>query len=127
MEELIKQAFLHAQVVRPLVQEGYYGLVGPDGEIILPTVWEKLIEPGWDITMHMWPMERFPQRPPSGFPSLPPVIRGRSGPSTEIVQIEPDKRLKPAARASNVLGWMTGKAKTKGKKKATPPNAESGA
>ena len=68
MEELIKQAFLHVEVVGPQVQEGHYDLIGPDGEIILPTVWEKVVQPDWSITMHMWPMERMPQRPP-----IPPM------------------------------------------------------
>jgi len=56
MEELIKQAFLHVEVIGPHVVEGHYDLVGPNGEIILPQVWETMIEPDWAITMHMWPM-----------------------------------------------------------------------
>ncbi|KAK4453880.1 hypothetical protein QBC34DRAFT_393629 [Podospora aff. communis PSN243] len=63
MEELIKQAFLHVEVVGPQVQEGHYDLIGPDGEILIPTVWDKVIQPDWSITMHMWPLERMPQRP----------------------------------------------------------------
>ncbi|TRX95509.1 hypothetical protein FHL15_003467 [Xylaria flabelliformis] len=58
MEELIKQAFLHVDVIGPHVQAGHYDLIGPNGEIILPQVWEKVIEPDWHITMHMWPMDR---------------------------------------------------------------------
>ncbi|KUJ15580.1 uncharacterized protein LY89DRAFT_557269, partial [Mollisia scopiformis] len=45
MEELIKQAFLHVDVIGPHVQEGHYDLIGPNGEIILPQVWETMIEP----------------------------------------------------------------------------------
>lgn len=56
MEELIKQAFLHVDVIGPHVHEGCYDLMGPNGEIILPQVWETVIEPGWSVTMHMWPM-----------------------------------------------------------------------
>jgi hypothetical protein len=56
MEELIKQAFLHVEVIGPHVSEGHYDLVGPNGEIILPQVWETMIEPDWLITMHMWPI-----------------------------------------------------------------------
>jgi len=74
MEELIKQAFLHVEVVGPQVQEGQYDLIGPDGEIILPTVWERVVQPDWSITMHMWPMERMPQRPP-----MPPMMGGAGG------------------------------------------------
>ncbi|XP_014562342.1 hypothetical protein COCVIDRAFT_57153, partial [Bipolaris victoriae FI3] len=45
MEELIKQAFLHVDVIGPHVQEGHYDLVGPDGQVILPQVWQSLVQP----------------------------------------------------------------------------------
>ncbi|KAH6859006.1 hypothetical protein BKA58DRAFT_51878 [Alternaria rosae] len=70
MEELINQAFLHVDVIGPHVHEGHYDLVGPDGEIILPQVWEEMIQPDWAITMHMWPMPELPSLPPGG--PLPP-------------------------------------------------------
>ncbi|PZD04300.1 TolA, Membrane protein colicin uptake [Pyrenophora tritici-repentis] len=76
MEELIKQAFLHVDVIGPHVHEGHYDLVGPDGEIILPQVWETMIQPDWAITMHMWPMPEPPPPPPpepkEAFPPPPP-------------------------------------------------------
>jgi hypothetical protein len=64
MEGLIKQAFEHHEF-RPYVQKGCYDLVGLDGEIILPQVWEKVIEPDVDIIMHMWPFpeHRVPSKP----------------------------------------------------------------
>jgi hypothetical protein len=65
MEELIKQAFLHVEIIGPHVHQGHYDLVGPDGEIILPQVWETMIQPDWAITMHMWPMPE-PPPPPKG-------------------------------------------------------------
>ena len=73
MEDLIKQAFLHVEVIGPLVQNGHYDLIGPNGEIILPTVWEKVIEPDWAVTMHMWPMDKAPQRPQMP-PQFPPGV-----------------------------------------------------
>ncbi|PVH91769.1 hypothetical protein DM02DRAFT_545142 [Periconia macrospinosa] len=63
MEELIKQAFLHVDVIGPHVHEGHYDLISPDSEIILPQVWETIIQPGWAITMHIWPMPE-PLPPP---------------------------------------------------------------
>lgn len=74
MEELIKQAFLHVDVIGPHVQAGHYDLLGPDGEIILPQVWDKVIEPDWAITMHMWPMDRRPADPMAGR-GMPPGAR----------------------------------------------------
>jgi flagellar basal body rod protein FlgF len=53
MEDLIKQAFLHVEIIGPHVAEGHYDLVGPNGEIILPQVWETMVEPDWTITMHV--------------------------------------------------------------------------
>ncbi|KAJ5974042.1 hypothetical protein N7481_011252 [Penicillium waksmanii] len=63
MEDLIKQAFLHIEVIGPHVAEGHYDLVGPNGDIILPQVWETVIEPDWSITMHMWPIPEKPKDP----------------------------------------------------------------
>lgn len=63
MEDLIKQAFLHIEVIGPHVAEGHYDLVGPNGDIILPQVWETVIEPDWNITMHMWPIPEKPKEP----------------------------------------------------------------
>jgi hypothetical protein len=77
MEELIKQAFLHVDVIGPHVHEGHYDLVGPDGEIILPQVWETMIQPDWAITMHMWPMPEPPPKPepvPEQLPPPPPFM-----------------------------------------------------
>lgn len=71
MEELIKQAFLHVDIIGPHVLEGHYDLLGPNGEIILPQVWETVIEPDWSISMHMWPME----------PKHTPVLPGGPVPS----------------------------------------------
>jgi len=83
MEELIKQAFLHVDVIGPHVQAGHYDLLGPDGEIILPQIWDRVIEPDQAITMVMWPMDRM-DRPPLGIPRAggPPGAgqRGPGGP-----------------------------------------------
>lgn len=61
MEDLIKQAFMHVDQFAQHVAEGHYDLIGPNGEIILPQVWETMIEPDWSITMMMWPI---PEKPP---------------------------------------------------------------
>jgi hypothetical protein len=57
MESLIKQAFSHVDMIGEHVRQGHYDLTGPDGEIILPQVWDTMVQPDWEITMHMWPME----------------------------------------------------------------------
>ena len=72
MEELIRQAFLHVDVIGPHVAEGHYDLFGPHGEFILPQLWETTIEPGWIITMHMWPIpdHSFKAEGPPGQPAM---------------------------------------------------------
>lgn len=60
MEELIKQAFLHDKKFGERVHAGQYDLIGPDGEIIMPQVWETMVQPDWAITMHMWPEDQVP-------------------------------------------------------------------
>ncbi|KAF1815859.1 hypothetical protein P152DRAFT_199828 [Eremomyces bilateralis CBS 781.70] len=92
MEDLIKQAFLHVDVIGPHVHEGHYDLLGPDGVIILPQVWETMIKPDWEITMKLWPMEDPKKKekelaahhpfPPGMLPPLPlgmPTIPGSKG------------------------------------------------
>ena len=75
MEDLIKQAFLQVDVLGPHVQQGHYDLIGPDGEIILPTVWERVVQPDWQITMTMWPLDKIP--PPRMPGGMPPPMGGR--------------------------------------------------
>ena len=69
VEELIKQAFLHVDVLGPHVNEGHYDLICSSGDlsgqIILPQVWETMVEPGWEVSMHMWPLPE-PQSPGRG-------------------------------------------------------------
>lgn len=63
MESLINKAFLHVDLIGVHVQEGRYDLVGPDGEIILPQVWQTMVKPGWAISMHMWPLPESARTP----------------------------------------------------------------
>ena len=72
MEDLIRQAFLNVDEIGELVQEGHYDLVGPDGEIILPRVWDSVIQPDWTITMHMWPIAEEKKEDDPKAPAPPP-------------------------------------------------------
>lgn len=56
MEGLIRQAFSHLDDISDMVQQGQYDLTGPDGEIILPQVWDAMIKPDTEVVMHIWPM-----------------------------------------------------------------------
>ncbi|KAL2672479.1 hypothetical protein Neosp_013190 [[Neocosmospora] mangrovei] len=68
MEELIKQAFLQVDVLGSRVIDGHYDLIGPNGHIILPSFWERVVQPDMEITMRMWPLDTEPLR----FPPLTP-------------------------------------------------------
>lgn len=86
MEDLIHQAFLHVEVIGPHVARGHYDLVGPNGEIILPQIWETIIDPDWAITMHMSPLPKKETGPSDGVtvtdvdPAQPPLPRRRDHP-----------------------------------------------
>ncbi|KAM0553956.1 hypothetical protein ACHAPJ_007028 [Fusarium lateritium] len=58
MESLIKQTFMHVDVLGPHAIEGHYDLNAPNGEIIHPSVWENVIQPDLVITMTMWPVDK---------------------------------------------------------------------
>ena len=53
---MIKEAFLHVADLGPRVADDEYDLFDPKDEIIMPSIWESVIEPGWEITMHMRPI-----------------------------------------------------------------------
>lgn len=74
MEELIRQVFLHVEIIGPHVAEGHYDLIGPNGDIILPQVWETVVEPDWTVTMHMWPI---PEKPSTPEPVPEPPVETR--------------------------------------------------
>lgn len=89
---MICDAFLHVEVLEPHVKESHYDLIDPSGNIILPSIWEDVIEPGWTISMHMWPIEKSPG--PAHVPSIhettevrevpvpsPPVSRPEASPT----------------------------------------------
>jgi len=33
------------------MMEGQYYLLGPDGEMVMPQVWETMVKPEWHVTM----------------------------------------------------------------------------
>lgn len=65
MENLIKQAFLHVEVIGPQVQEGHYDLMDSEGQVILPSLWSVTIKPGETVSMRMWPENKLPLPGPS--------------------------------------------------------------
>ncbi|KAJ2987439.1 hypothetical protein NUW58_g4504 [Xylaria curta] len=127
MKELIEAAFLHVDVIGPEVLAGHYDLIGPDGTIILPQTWDEIIQPGWKISMAMWPMETSnPPQPPGLQTALPAVghILGPSPPprrssDAEIV-VESDRQSRRSSGSmygsssnysSNISVWKPSRAR----------------
>lgn len=55
MQDLIIQAFAHVDVLGPHVRHGHFDLEGPEGELIRKEAWDTTVQPGWQVTMKMWP------------------------------------------------------------------------
>lgn len=87
---MIQQIFAQVEVISPHVAKGHYDLIGPNGEIILPQVWETAIEPGWAITMSMWPMPQHPREPPPPAHRLPGQGRMKPGRDVGSDREDPD-------------------------------------
>lgn len=54
MEALIRQAFEHVDVIGPQVMQGTYDLISNE-EIVLPQIWEKVVDNLSLVQMQMWP------------------------------------------------------------------------
>ncbi|KAL8938553.1 MAG: hypothetical protein Q9211_003158 [Gyalolechia sp. 1 TL-2023] len=78
MHNLICNAFRNVEEHRPHVSEKRYDLVDSSGNVILPLIWEDVIEPGWSISMHMWPIEESPG--PAHVSSIQDITEVRGAP-----------------------------------------------
>ncbi|OCK77813.1 hypothetical protein K432DRAFT_445075 [Lepidopterella palustris CBS 459.81] len=118
MEALIIQTIsAHTETIGQLVRDGHYDLVGPDGNILLPEIWEAIIEPGWTIRMHMWPIS---ESESSRLPLPPPPPPAGSGVIFEDPSaLDPPRLLRDRGRKENPQRapmWMAGaSAKPSGK------------
>lgn len=135
MEYLIKEAFLHVENYGPHVADGHYDLLGPKDEIIMPSIWDTLIEPGWEISMHMWPIPEPPPAEPGaeespeivivdeGVPPPPPSApSAHSGKIDDGVPETKTKKTKKEKKIPSFTIWTAGKSyksrgAVKGKKK----------
>ncbi|KAL9041769.1 MAG: hypothetical protein Q9214_003992, partial [Letrouitia sp. 1 TL-2023] len=89
---LITTAFIHVDVLGSHVANGHYDLVGPSGETILPTIWETVVEPGWSVSMSMWPVSETKDARPRTL--APEVVDGleESSPQLASSSLNPSKR-----------------------------------
>ncbi|KAL1304665.1 hypothetical protein AAFC00_003624 [Neodothiora populina] len=68
MKTLIEQMFAHVDGIGQNVMDGRYDILGPEGNILLPAVWELVIEAGWTIRMELWPEPEPDPVLPGAFP-----------------------------------------------------------
>lgn len=94
METLIKQAFMQIDDIGDHVRQGHYDLTGPDGEIILPQVWENMVQPDWEIEMHMWPLPEKEKKKGKHAvdPSVDPLAALGLGPLADLGIGDPGKK-----------------------------------
>jgi chemotaxis protein histidine kinase CheA len=129
MQALIDQAFQQMDDVSEHVRAGHYDLTGPDGEIILPQVWDTMVQPDWEVNMHLWPLPEDPKKkkeekpkelwPPMGF-GISPMHPGmhRPGPSSLDQLLAMEKH----AAAQAKKGKKAASGKSEKRKNSSPVN-----
>jgi hypothetical protein len=82
METLIEQAFAHVdnRKLVDLVKRGHFDLTDPSGSLILPSLWETVVQPDWTVTMHMWPSPKNVEVPIQVSPPQSPSLSSKSVP-----------------------------------------------
>lgn len=54
MERLLRRSFIRYDTMSNEILKGKYDLLSPKGEIILPEIWEAVIQPGWEVELRFW-------------------------------------------------------------------------
>ena len=80
MDDLVKKTLLHFGV-DSYILEGHYNLLDPNGDTLIPAIWEHSVEPGWTVTMAQFPL--------NGYEPLLNDFRARGlpNPDSEIITI----------------------------------------
>ncbi|KAF5722714.1 hypothetical protein FMUND_2591 [Fusarium mundagurra] len=89
IEDMIKEAFRHDFGLYPHVLERHYDLIDSDGNLIDPSRWESTIEPGMQVVMTMWPMNKYNK------PKLNPEKKTTKVPVRRREKLESKKKTVP--------------------------------
>ncbi|RSL82859.1 hypothetical protein CEP51_004873 [Fusarium floridanum] len=96
LKKLIDAAFVQVDVLGSHVEEGHFDLIGPDDIVMLPEIWDDLIQPGMNITMTMWPMDTLlrPHKPGTQptKPTRPKTPEQSSEPKRSTTPVRPTAR-----------------------------------
>src|SRR2546423_1517955 len=65
MKSLVEQTVADVELIGERVRRSHYDLLDPSGAVILPSLWETLLEPYWTIKMMLWPCgeQSLPEKP----------------------------------------------------------------
>lgn len=88
MEALIEQAFTHVENSELVnhVKRGHFDLIDLSGALVLPSLWETVVQPDWTVTMHMWPWPESSEIPAHS----PPPPEPRITPSKQVPPATPN-------------------------------------
>ena len=111
MENLIKRSFSHVESVDSRIFRGRYDILSPEGEIILPEIWDSVIRPGWVVELRFWDFRRAEvtdwKDPEAGVEEIAPVIQSIStGPIQSSVEASPETEMATAKRRASFRGWL---------------------
>jgi chemotaxis protein histidine kinase CheA len=128
MQALIDQAFQQMDDVSEHVRAGHYDLTGPDGEIILPQVWDTMVQPDWEVNMHLWPLPEDPkkkkeEKPKEGWPPMGYHMHpGMHGPGHLGGPNAFDQLMAMEKQAAAKKGKKTASGKSEKRKTSSPVN-----
>jgi hypothetical protein len=109
MENMIVQAHQGFDAAE-LVQQRRYDLIGPTGEVIMPQVWDIMVEPGFDITLKPWPTPE-PAEPEPPPPPEPEMLDENILTLDDILNPKKGAKMptgKPKKKNGGFATWMSG-------------------
>jgi Ubiquitin-like domain len=98
MQHIIEQSFLNIEGLGSRISKGEYDLVNSDGAVIIPHLWENLVEPDMLVTLQIWSLPSPQKRSAlsaTQFPALlssperlhPPAVQSFRPPPPTIVRL----------------------------------------
>ena len=111
MENLIKRSFSHVESVDSRIFRGRYDILSPEGEIILPEIWDSVIRPGWVVELRFWDFRTAEgtnrMDPEARVDEVASMVRLTStGPMQAYVEASPETQMATAKRRTSFRGWL---------------------
>ncbi|GAB7356902.1 hypothetical protein MBLNU459_g7761t2 [Dothideomycetes sp. NU459] len=113
MENMIDQAFFHDTLGDRVIQ-GHYDLIGPTNEIIFVQNWEQTVQPGWKISMKLWPLPEADKKPNALSLAIPSA--------NSSATVKKDKKLTSDAKNTGLIARIADDGQSSDSKKGPLPN-----